>query len=83
MSSKSLKSQDVLVLLKLLVLGRQAWTLASLSDSLGLSTSEVLHALRRSEETHLYNPDTRELHVDLLVEAAYSCAKIFVAGDIS
>ncbi len=49
-----LKPQDLVVLLKLLALGDESWTLASLAKSVCMSTSEVHGALARAELSSLY-----------------------------
>ena len=54
-----LKSQDLLVLLKLAVLGRGPWTYASLAAALHMSSSEVHAALKRSAHAGLYNAAER------------------------
>jgi hypothetical protein len=48
-----LKSQDILVALKLVALGREKWTYASLAKSLGLSISETHAAVKRGLESRL------------------------------
>jgi len=49
----NLKPQDVVVLLKLVVLGRAEWTYQRLSVELSLSQSEVHAAVRRAVVAHL------------------------------
>jgi hypothetical protein len=49
-----LKPQDLLVLLKLVVLKDAPWTLASVAASLAMSTSEVHGALSRAANAGLY-----------------------------
>jgi hypothetical protein len=48
-----LKPQDILVALKLVALGREKWTYASLAKSLGLSVSETHAAVQRGLESRL------------------------------
>lgn len=48
-----LKPQDILVALKLVALGREKWTYASLAESLGLSVSETHAAVKRGLESRL------------------------------
>lgn len=43
-----LKPQDVLVVLKLLVLGQKAWSYASLAAQLGMSSSQLHSAVKRA-----------------------------------
>lgn len=49
-----LKPQDIVVLLKLVVLKDAPWTIASLADGLFMSASEVHGALVRAENAGLY-----------------------------
>ena len=49
----NLKPQDVVVLLKLVVLGKAEWTYQRLSVELSLSQSEVHAAVRRAVAAHL------------------------------
>jgi len=42
-----IKGQDILVLLKLLLLGKQKLSMAKIADSLGLSSSEVCEGMKR------------------------------------
>ncbi len=56
----SLKPQDVLVLLKLLLWDeRTPWSFAKLALEVGMSTSEVHAAIKRAEKCRLYDPLTR------------------------
>ncbi|OAI58007.1 hypothetical protein AYO49_01490 [Verrucomicrobiaceae bacterium SCGC AG-212-N21] len=48
-----LKPQDILVALKLVALGTEKWTYASLAKSLGLSVSETHAAVKRGLESRL------------------------------
>jgi hypothetical protein len=48
-----LKPQDILISLKLVALGRERWTYATLAKSLGLSISETHAAVRRGLESRL------------------------------
>jgi hypothetical protein len=48
-----LKPQDILVALKLVALGTERWTYASLAKSLGLSVSESHAAVKRGLESRL------------------------------
>jgi hypothetical protein len=59
-SGNILKPQDVLVLLKLLLWEEaQPWSFHKLASALGMSTSEVHSAIRRTEVSGLYDPLTR------------------------
>lgn len=55
-----LKPQDIVVLLKLVVLKDQPWTLVSLAKSLRMSPSEVHGALARAQAASLYVPSKRK-----------------------
>ena len=48
-----LKPQDLLVLLKLVAIGREGWTYSVLANDLGMSPSEVHAALKRALAAHL------------------------------
>lgn len=48
-----LKPQDVVILLKLVALGRQPWTYQRLAVELSISQSEVHAGVRRAEAAHL------------------------------
>lgn len=54
-----LKPQDIVVLLKLVVLKDAPWTIVSLAESLHMSASEVHSALSRAERAGLYLPNKR------------------------
>ncbi len=53
----SLKSQDILVALKLVAIGNRMWTYSFLSSHLFISISEVHATVRRAVRSHLLNPD--------------------------
>jgi hypothetical protein len=55
-----LKPQDIVVLLKLVVLKDAPWTIVSLAESLRMSPSEVHAALARAENAGLYLPSKRK-----------------------
>ncbi len=48
-----LKPQDILVLLKLIAIGRKAWSYSALALELGMSQSEVHSALKRTLQSGL------------------------------
>ena len=58
-----LKPQDVVVLLKLLILGNRRRTFAELAAELSISTSEAHGSVRRAMEAHLVQAMNDELHV--------------------
>jgi hypothetical protein len=62
-----LKPQDVVVLLKLSVLGGE-WSYPSLAQALGMSASEVHNAIRRATDSGLMNPATKRPDRQALVE---------------
>lgn len=55
-----LKPQDIVVLLKLLVLKDMPWTIVGLAKSLHMSSSEVHGALARAQGAGLYLPSKRK-----------------------
>lgn len=56
---KGLKSQDILVLLKMLLWQNREWRALDLAMELGLSQAEVSHALERLKESGLINLDKK------------------------
>jgi hypothetical protein len=62
-----LKSQDILVLLKLAA-GAPSWTFDSLAHDLGLSASAVHRSLDRAETAGLYDSKRREVKTMPLIE---------------
>jgi hypothetical protein len=50
-----LKPQDILVLLKLIAVGRQSWAYGPLAVELGMSPSEVHSAIKRAQHAELVN----------------------------
>jgi DNA-binding Lrp family transcriptional regulator len=64
-----LKPQDVLVLLRLAGETRP-WSFQQLSQELGMSVSEVHAALKRAEESKLYNAKKRQVQRESLLEFA-------------
>lgn len=61
---KSLKSQDVAIVLKIVALGQKTWTQAQLATSLDMSLTFVNQALPRLEECHLYKVKRKAVLVD-------------------
>jgi hypothetical protein len=59
----ALKPQDLVVLLKLLVLGNQRRTFAELASDLGMSASEVHGSVGRTIEARLVHVSDDHLHV--------------------
>src|SRR4051812_11631097 len=68
--SISLKPQDVLVLLKLLLVSRStsSWSFAFLANELSMSASEVHAAIGRAEKCGLYDPVTRAVRRENFTE---------------
>lgn len=62
-----LKPQDVVVLLKLAVVGGE-WSYPSLAHALGMSASEVHNAIRRASDSGLMNLTTKRPNRQALVE---------------
>lgn len=54
-----IKPQDILVLMKIVVLGEESWRIADLSQQLSVSSSEVCMALERSREVGLLDSSKR------------------------
>ncbi len=61
----SLKSQDVLVLLKLVARGNEPWTYNSLAVELDLSPSQVHAAVRRAIKSDLAYEADNQVHVHI------------------
>ena len=53
---KQLKSQDIVVLLKILIMSRQGWKFESLQEQLGLSTSAIYRAMERCVHARFVSP---------------------------
>jgi hypothetical protein len=64
----TLKEQDVLVLLKLVVRDEGSFTYPGLAGALGMSASEVHAAIKRATAAGLFNPHTRAVHRGALLE---------------
>jgi hypothetical protein len=63
-----MKPQDIVILLKLLLLDKEEWTYTTLSEALQMSNSTLFSALKRSGESGLYHKNTRTVHRDALLE---------------
>ncbi|MCB0319807.1 MAG: hypothetical protein KDD60_02705, partial [Bdellovibrionales bacterium] len=57
----ALRSQDVLVLLKLLLLEGKEWKQLDLVNELAISPAEISHSLERLRISHLINEDKRSI----------------------
>jgi hypothetical protein len=64
----TLKEQDVLVLLKLVVRDDGSFTYPELARALGMSASEVHAAIKRAAAAGLFNPLVRTIHRLALLE---------------
>jgi hypothetical protein len=62
-----LRPQDILILLKLLLLGRD-WTYDQIARELGLSSSAVHRGIERVARAGLYRPESREVNRPSLAE---------------
>ncbi len=58
-----LKSQDILVGLKIFIYRNRDWTIAAVAHAVGLSASEVHAALKRLALSRLYDPTQRKIVV--------------------
>ena len=67
MSHMVLKPQDILVSLKLSLVGDE-WTYASLAPALALSTGELHNSIKRIAVARLYNPVSRMVFRQSLLE---------------
>jgi hypothetical protein len=56
----SLKSQDIVIVLKLVVLGDRRWSYPSLAKDLSISPSGVYEAVNRAIESRLLDPKTKK-----------------------
>ena len=64
----TMKSQDIIILFKILLLEKEEWTYASLSEALKMSTSTIFAALNRAELSGLYHKNTKTVYRDGLLE---------------
>jgi hypothetical protein len=62
--SESLKSQDVVIAIKLVAFGNNAWTQSSLAKSLNMSPAFINHALPRLDECGFYKSKKKLVLVD-------------------
>lgn len=54
-----MKPQDILIILKILILKGSKWSVAHLAQSVGMSASETHAAIKRCEISGIYSPLTR------------------------
>lgn len=57
----SLKPQDILILLKIVSLGKQSWNQKSIALALGMSQSEISESLSRSRYAGLLDPTGKKV----------------------
>lgn len=62
-----LKPQDIVVLLKLVVL-KEDWSYRSLADELFISTGELHNALKRATRAQLFDPEQKKPRIQALEE---------------
>jgi predicted DNA-binding transcriptional regulator len=63
-----MKAQDIVILLKILLLEKEGWRYSSLAEDLQMSSSTVFSALKRAELSGLYHKNTRTVHRSALLE---------------
>jgi hypothetical protein len=63
-----MRPQDVVVLLKMVAIGREPWRIVDLASTLHLSQSEVSEALNRNRIAGLVDEEKRHLHRASLLE---------------
>jgi DNA-binding Lrp family transcriptional regulator len=56
-----MKAQDIVVLLKILILDKKPWTMTELANSLGLSQSEISKSIKRLTNAKIYTKETRSI----------------------
>jgi hypothetical protein len=69
-----MKGQDILIMLKLLHTD-PSWTYQSLANELGMSVSEIHGAVKRCEESGLYEPHARKANRTALHEVLVHAAR--------
>ncbi len=78
----ALKSQDILVALKLVTLGDDPWAYNTLAVALGMSPSEVHAAVKRLAQSHLLDltqKPPRLLRTPLLEFLSFGLRYVFTA----
>jgi gentisate 1,2-dioxygenase len=63
-----MKSQDIVILLKLLLVEGSEWRYAHLAQSLQMSSSTIFAALNRAAVTGLYHKNSKTIHREALLE---------------
>lgn len=73
----SLKSQDILIVLKLVALGERRWSYSSLAKDLFLSPSGVYEGINRAVQSKLLDPTTKKPRKKALEEFLIHAVKYF------
>jgi hypothetical protein len=73
----SLKSQDILIILKLVTLGERRWSYSSLAKDLDLSPSGAFEGISRAIEAKLLDPATKKPRKKALEEFLIHAVKYF------
>ena len=63
-----MRPQDIIILLKLVILQGQHWLFRDLAASLFIPISEISVSLKRSEKASLFNPVSKTVHRQSLME---------------
>lgn len=63
-----MKSQDIVILFKLLLIEGSEWRYAALAESLQMSSSTVFAALNRATVTGLYHKNSKTVHREAFLE---------------
>jgi hypothetical protein len=63
-----LKPQDVVVLLKIIFLGKEPWSYSTLAKAVGTSASEAHAAVQRATKSGLFQPQTRRVNLQAMEE---------------
>ena len=63
-----MKPQDIVILLKILLLEKEDWKYATLAQDLQMSSSTIFSALNRANTAGLYHKNTRTIHKAALLE---------------
>jgi hypothetical protein len=64
---RGMRPQDIVILLKIIQLGNQPWTMRDLSIALQISASEVSESLSRSSVSGLIHQNKKEVNADALL----------------
>jgi hypothetical protein len=63
-----LKPQDIVILLKLVIIGNRSWSYSSLANDLAMSPSEVHSGIGRVREARLFDPHRKAPIIKALLE---------------